>query len=85
MVLSVAIHNRSDIRADPVDYSPASYRKAAYRQYILWAHGYLGRGKQTCSSLLCCVSNSEMVSLTYWKSIWDLESTEHYLSYKSDI
>ena len=40
MVLSVAIHNRADIRADPIDYSPASYRKAAYRQFIL---GYLGR------------------------------------------
>ena len=46
MVLSLAIHNRSDIRADPVDYSPASYRKAAYHQYILWAHGYFGRGNR---------------------------------------
>ena len=46
MVLSVAIHNRADIRADPIDYSPGSYRKAAYRQFILWAHGYLGRGNR---------------------------------------
>ena len=46
MVLSVAIHNRADIRTDPIDYSPASYRKAAYRQFILWAHGYLRRGNR---------------------------------------
>lgn len=31
-VLTVAIHQRCDIRADAVDYSPASYRKAAYHQ-----------------------------------------------------
>ena len=42
-VLTVAIHNRADIYADPIDYSPGSYRKAAYRQYILWVYGYLGQ------------------------------------------
>ena len=30
-VLTVAIHNRADIYADPIDYSPQSYCKAAYR------------------------------------------------------
>ena len=34
---------RADIRADPVDYSPASYRKAAYQQYILMTHGILAK------------------------------------------
>ena len=42
-VLSIAIVNRSDVFADDPDYSPSSYRKAAYRQWILWQHGYLGR------------------------------------------
>ena len=37
-VLTVAMHQRCDIRADPISYSPESYRKAAYRQYILWIY-----------------------------------------------
>jgi P2X purinoceptor 7 len=45
-VLGVAILNRVDIRADPADFSDRSYRKAAYRQYILWAHKHLGRGNR---------------------------------------
>ena len=40
-ILSVAIVNRSDTFADEPDYSP--HRKAAYRQWIMWQHGYLGR------------------------------------------
>ena len=45
-VLSVAIEARSDIYADDPEYNPASYRKAAYRQFILWQHGHLGRGNR---------------------------------------
>ena len=45
-VLSIAIVNRSDVYADDPDYSPSSYRKAAYRQWILWNYGYLGRGQR---------------------------------------
>ena len=45
-VLTVAIHNHADIMDDPINYSPASYRKAAYRQYILKEHGHLGRGNR---------------------------------------
>ena len=42
-ILAVAIVSRSDTYADVPDYSPQSYRKAAYRQWIMWQHGYLGR------------------------------------------
>ena len=44
--LTIAILDWSDTRADPVDYSPASYRKAAYRRFILYHNGYLGRGNR---------------------------------------
>ena len=45
-VLSIAIVNRSDVFADDPEYTPSSYRKAAYRQWILWQHGYLGRANR---------------------------------------
>ena len=41
-VLTVGIHQRADYRVDPVDYSSNSYRKATYRNYILWNDGHLG-------------------------------------------
>ena len=45
-VLSIAIVNRSDVFADDPDYSPSGYRKAAYCQWVLWNHGYLGRANR---------------------------------------
>ena len=45
-VLAVAIVNRCDIFADNPDYSLESYRKAAYRQWVMWQHGYLGRSNR---------------------------------------
>ena len=42
-VLSIAIVGRSDDFADIAEYSPTSYRKTAYRQWIMWQHRYLGR------------------------------------------
>lgn len=45
-VLSIAIVSGSDILASTPDYSRASYRKAAYRQWTMWQHGYLGRGNR---------------------------------------
>ena len=53
---NVAIHNCVDIYANPRDYSPASYHKAAYRQ-ILKEHGYLGRGNRRIipSCVVLCI------------------------------
>lgn len=50
-VLVMAIRARCDIRADEMDYSMNSFRKAAYRQYILWRYKNLGRGtRKVCPS-----------------------------------
>lgn len=45
-VLELAIRARCDIRVEPLDFSMASFRKAGYRQFILWEHGYLGKGNR---------------------------------------
>ncbi|KAL9960635.1 hypothetical protein ACROYT_G034119 [Oculina patagonica] len=50
-VLTLAIRARCDIRAEDAEYEMTSYRKAAYRQYILWKYGKLGRGnRRVCPS-----------------------------------
>jgi len=43
-VLSVAIVNRHDVLVEDVTYTPETYRKLVYRQWIMWRVGYLGRG-----------------------------------------
>ena len=45
-VLGMAIMNQSHVFADDPSYTPASFRMAAYRQWIMWQHGYLGRANQ---------------------------------------
>ena len=45
-VLELVICARCDIRVEPLDFSMASFRKAGYRQFILWEHGYLGKSNR---------------------------------------
>ena len=45
-ILEVCIEARCDIRADEFDFSKESFRKAAYRQFVLWRCGKLGWGKR---------------------------------------
>ena len=45
-VLNIAIRAQCDIRAEVAHFEINSYRKAAYRQYILWKYGKLGKGNQ---------------------------------------
>ena len=39
----MCIIDRIDFFGDEVEFTPANYKKAVYRQYTMYSHGYLGR------------------------------------------
>ena len=45
-VLAVGILSASDFYGNPVEFAPSNFRKSAYRQYIIFSHGYSGRGNR---------------------------------------
>ena len=45
-VLSIAIVHRADHYVTEPEYTPASYRKAAYRQWTMWQVEYMGRSNR---------------------------------------
>lgn len=50
-VLETAIKSRCDIRAEDFVFNTNEFRKAAYRQYIIWKFGKLGKGnRRVCPS-----------------------------------
>ena len=50
-VLELCVRNMGEIRNDREDSSTRSFRKAAYRQFILARHGHLGKGnRRVCPS-----------------------------------
>ena len=56
-VLLAAIASRADVFADELSRGVSDYRKAAYRQYIMWECGYLGRSN--CKVIPSCIGFKE--------------------------
>ena len=46
-VLEVALEGWNDIRGDNKDYKNENYRFIAYRQFIWWCHGHMGKNNRT--------------------------------------
>ena len=72
-VLVLAIRARCDIRADVPNYSTNSYRKAAYRQYVLFKYGKLGSGNLRVVPS-CVVLTIRRVSWHQMGFTWDFGS-----------
>jgi hypothetical protein len=64
-VLVLCIRNTSNIRNDREDNSTRAFRKAAYRQFILARHRYLGKGNcQVCPSCVVLKIRQRYPSVT---------------------
>lgn len=71
LVLEVAMRYRNDMLAQPqdLDYNRC-HRHTAYRQYILWIHGYLGVGNRQV--IAAAFGQSETDTRTPQDNMWDL-------------
>jgi len=64
-VLELCVRNMGEIRNDREDNSTRSFRKAAYRQFILARHGHLGKGnRRVCPSCVVLRIRRQYPSLT---------------------
>lgn len=64
-VLELCVRNRREIRNDREDSSTRSFRKAAYRQFILSRYGHLGKGnRRVCPSCVVLKIRERYPSLT---------------------
>lgn len=64
-VLELSMRNTRDIRNDREDTSTRAFRKAAYRQFILARHGYLGKGnRRVCPSCVVLKIRERYPSVT---------------------
>ena len=64
-VLQLCIRNTSDFRNDRENNSTRAFRKAAYRQFILAKHGYLGKGnRRDCPSCVVLKVRQRYPSVT---------------------
>ena len=64
-VLQLCVRNMGEIRNDREDNSTRSFRKAAYRQFILARHGHLGKGnRRVCPSCVVLRIRRQYPSLT---------------------
>ena len=64
-VLQLCIRNTSDIRNDREDNSTRAFCKAAYRQFTLARHGYLGKGsRRVCPSCVVLKIRQRYPSVT---------------------
>ena len=72
LVLEVVARHRDDILAQPPDQDyNRDRRHTAYRQYILWRHGYLGaENKQACCTKLLCMADKGKISKPTWTVCW---------------
>lgn len=64
-VLEMCVRNAGEIRNDREDTSTRSFRKAAYRQFILARHGHLGKGNRwVCPSCVVLKIRQRYPSVT---------------------